>query len=229
MIVYVFDPIPELVDSIEFGCLCSLSKCSCVGKSGRTLVDIGLTFAKTQEIPLKRYMSLVSRAVRYSDAYAVVPDVFCDVGRTIANFKRYANAIRQRGAKTVLVLQRFYDSLDAYGDVLYDADVVALPSRRHCDASCASQPQLCAERISRTVTLLVNDVKLRVHLLGPAAKTLKTLGPVLKDIYSFDTASYRRAPTATAKKELSGRWQVPDKETAKRWLLLWLKQAGVIR
>ena len=226
MIVYVSDPIPA-VDGIEFGCLCSLGKCACVGQSGKTLVDIGLTYT-TQTIPLKRYMSLINAAVRHGETYAVVPDVFCNPEKTVANFRRYANAVRQRGAKTVLVLQRFHDALDAYRGVLYEADVVALPANRQCDVSCAAQPQLCAERISRVLLLLVKDMGLRVHLLGPAAKVLKTLGPALRDVYSFDKSSCRRAPNSDAKKELGGKWKAPDKETARRWLLQWLRQAGVI-
>jgi len=228
MIIFVSDPIPERINSIEFGCLCSLVKCNCIGQSGKTLVDIGLTYAQEQAIPFKRYMSYISKAVRYGETYAVVPDAFCDPEKTVANFRRYARAIKQRGANTVLVLQRFYETLDVYRDVIHEADVVALPSRRHCDASCTMQPRLCAERISRVLVFHAKDMGLRIHLLGPAAKVLKALDPILKDVYSFDTMSYRRAPNVVAKRELGGRWQVPDSETARRWLLQWLRQAGVI-
>ena len=129
----------------------------------------------------------------------------------------------------MLVLQRFYDELDAYRDLLAEVGTVALPARRHCDVSCAAQPRLCAERISRALVYLVRDLRLRVHLLGPAARVLKALGPALRDVHSFDTASYRRAPNVTAKKELGGKWQAPDSTVARRWLLQWLRQAGVLR
>jgi len=228
MIIFVSDPIPEGVDGIEFGCLCSLAKCGCIGQSGRTLVDVGLTYAQEQAIPLKRYMSYISKAVRYGETYAVVPDAFCDQEKTVANFRRYARAIRQRGANTVLVLQRFYETLDAYRDVIHEADIVALPAHRHCDVSCASQPRLCAQRISNALIPLARGMRLYVHLLGPTVRTLRALGHMLEDVYSFDTTSYRKAPSATAKRELAGRWQVPDSETAKKWLLQWLRQAGII-
>jgi hypothetical protein len=227
MIIYVPDPVD--IDGVEVGCLCSLAKCACVGQSDKTLVDIGLTYAQIQTIPLKRYMNLINIAVKHGETYAIVPDVFCDVKKTVANFKRYANAIRQRGAKTVLVLQRFYETLDVYGDVMYETDVVALPAHRHCDVSCTVRPRLCAERISRALIWLARDAKLRVHLLGPAARVLKALGPALEDVYSFDTASYRRAPNSSAKKELGGKWQAPSDEVARQWLLQWLRQAGVVR
>jgi len=227
MIVYVSDPIPA-VDNIEFGCLCSLAKCNCIGESGKTLVDIGLTYAQAQTIPLKRYMSLINAAVKHGETYAIVPDVFCNPEKTVTSYRRYAKAIRQRGAKTVLVLQRFYESLDVYRDVLHEADVVALPAHRHCDVSCVSKPRLCAERISHALAPLAKEMKLCVHLLGPTVRTLRALNPVLRDICSFDTTSYRWAPTQQVADELGGKRLAVSREMARRWLLQWLKKAGVI-
>jgi len=220
MIVFV----PDAVRLDAAGCLCTPHRCDCLSRRRKTLVDIGLRAAQAGA-DAASYLRLVSRAVAASEeAYAVVPDAFCNPAKTVEHYMRYAPAIRRRGAKAVLVLQSFYRDFDAYGELIHDADVVALPARRHCDVSCSAHPRLCAERIERALRWLGST---RVHLLGPAARVLKALGPAaLRHVHSFDTASYRRAPNMELKMRNGGRWNIP-RGAEEEWLLAWLRQAGV--
>jgi len=228
MIIYVPDPVN--IDGVEVGCLCTPARCDCLMRGRHTLVDVGLRAAREGVFDVGRYLRLAAKAVAIGGtAYAVVPDVFCDAEKTAENYMRYSRLLKAVGAEPVLVLQQFYDGLDAYGDLLTSVSTVAPPARRHCDVSCAERPRLCAERINRVLIRLARDMGLRMHLLGPAARVLKALGPALEDVYSFDTASYRRAPNSSAKKGLGGKWQAPNGEVARQWLLQWLRQAGVVR
>jgi len=219
MIIYIPDLININIDGIEFGCICTLTKCNCLHTQRATLVDVGLRGAQNG-VDFTSYLRLVRKAVLSSrKTYAIVPDVFCDVDKTIKNFRKYHKMIKQVGAYTILVLQRFYSDIDAYMALLDEVDLVALPARRHCDIKCAERPRTCAERIERAMRALRN---VKVHLLGPAAKTLKALGTTLKDVYSFDTSAYHMAPNAAAKKNANGKWQITSAQITS-WLLEWLK------
>jgi len=207
-VVYVPDVVNVGGLGVEVGCLCSLSSCECVRRGVPTFVDVGLAGAK-YGVDFGRYIRLVQRvSAVVDDVYAVVPDAFCDAEMTIRNWKRWARHVK-RYAKTVLVLQRFYEDVDKYSDVIQEADLVALPSRYHCDAYCLERPRLCAERIGRVVDVLRG---VDVHLMGPPATVLRALGNVLNDIRSIDTSAYRKLGDRIATR----------KDDKTKYLIAWL-------
>jgi len=228
MIIYVPDPIDISLQrrKIEIGCLCTPSRCGCVSKATPVLIDIGIA-AAVHGVQLQEYLRVIKRVstVVRADVYAVVPDVFCDATKTIENWHKYAQIIKRLGANPVLVLQSFYTDLDRYMNLIDETEIVALPSRKHCDATCAARPRLCAERIERALRILYQK---KVHLLGPALRVLRYLGDTLNQIYSFDTAAYHMAPNAKLKEKTDGRYMPRNMSESAEWLMAWLEQACVI-
>jgi len=213
--------IPDVVNAdglgVEVGCMCSLSSCECVRRGVPVFVDVGLAGARFG-VDFGRYIRLVQRVSAVAgDVYAVVPDVFCDVEATVRNWKRWARQVG-RHAKTVLVLQRFYEphELEKYRDIIQDAWMAALPSRRHCDVYCLERPRLCAERVERALRVLRG---VEVHLMGPPASVLRALGGVLNDVKSIDTSAYRKPG-----------WRIATRgEDKTEYLAVWLRRWNTSR
>jgi len=195
----------------------------------RRLADVGLAVAKSGDMQLARYLTLIKRAKAH---WAIVPDVFGDFRRTLAQWLRYAPLI-SRYATPVFVVQEFFKP--GILGVLYDLrrlGVVraALPMRQHPDVSCSSEPRLCAERAERALRWLCGAVE-HMHLLGPTLRSVRILRWALRQCerqgtaVSFDTASYRRAPNQHVKKQLGGRRMPNSREEAVMMLETWLRQA----
>ena len=186
-VVYVPDVVNVGGLGVEVGCLCSLSSCECVRRGVPTFVDVGLAGAK-YGVDFGRYIRLVQRvSAVVDDVYAVVPDAFCDAEMTIRNWKRWARHVK-RYAKTVLVLQRFYEDVDKYSDVIQEADLVALPSRYHCDAYCLERPRLCAERIGRVVDLSVPECAHAYNIFVDSVGDVYVYEPQTDAIMTVDEA-----------------------------------------
>jgi hypothetical protein len=193
----------------------------------RVLADVGLR-AAASGASVAEYIALIRR---HRATWAIVPDAFGDFRETLRLWHRYAPAIA-RHAAPVLALQGFH----RWRPVLHALDMgirrVALPMRRHPDASCSMEPRLCAERAARALGVLCGAVD-HVHLLGPALRSLRLLLPRLKDCegqgttVSFDTIAYHRAPDAETKRALGGRWQPRSSGEALMLLDAWLRLAGL--
>jgi hypothetical protein len=80
----------------------------------------------------------------------------------------------------------------------------------------------CAQYIARFVEDYHSSF--RIHLLGPAARALRHLRRwgTLKYVESFDTATYRRAPTSRLKQQNGGKWQVTNTDMACKWFDAWM-------
>ena len=195
----------------------------------KILLDVGIAGAK-RGVNAAIY---ITSARRIKPTWAVVPDVFGDFRRTLAQWLRYAPII-SRHAAPIFVAQEFYrpSILDVLLHDLRQLGVVkvALPMRQHPDVSCASEPRLCAERAERALRWLCGSVE-HIHLLGPALKSVKMLRGVLHQcerqdtVVSFDTSAYRRAPNQQIKRQLGGRWMPRSHEEAVAMLETWLRQA----
>jgi len=198
----------------------------------KILLDVGIAGAK-RGVDAAVY---IASARRIKPTWAVVPDVFGDFRRTLAQWLRYAPLI-SRYAAPIFVAQEFYRPgvLDVLLHDLRRLGVVrvALPMRQHPDVSCSSEPRLCAERAERALRWLCGAVE-HIHLLGPALRSVKMLRWALRrcerqgTAVSFDTASYRRAPNQHVKKQLGGRWMPRSREEAVVMLETWLRQALVL-
>ena len=193
-------------------------------------VDIGLTTAKSGDIPLAHYLTLIKRAKAH---WAVVPDKFADFRTTLAQWFRYSLVI-SRYSTPVFVIHEFYKQriVNATLDLLRMEIIkhAALPMRQHPDMLCSKEPRLCAERAERALRWLCSSVA-HVHLLGPPLRAVRLLRDVLKrceregTVVSFDTSAYRRAPNSAIKKALGGRWQPHNSQEAVAMLETWLRQA----
>ena len=193
-------------------------------------VDIGLSVAKSGDIPFARYLTLIRRAKAH---WATVPDRFADFRATLAQWFRQSRLIAKFTAP-VFVAQEFHKLrvIDAVLDLarLRIVERVALPMRQHPDVSCSREPRLCAERAERTLRVLCGVV-VHIHLLGPSLRTIKTLRNALADcerqgtLVSLDTSAYRRSPNAEVKQQLGGRWMPRNKSEAVMMLEAWLRQA----
>jgi hypothetical protein len=185
------------------------------------LADIGLRAAK-EGVDLWRYADLVAEV---RPRWAICPDAFGSFEKTLELWRRWSPLL-SRLTRPIFVFQEFYRV-----DVKHvPADHVALPMRRHPDASCALRPRLCAERAERALRWLCDSVA-HVHLLGPPLRAVKILRGVLRQCerqgttVSLDTSAYRRAPNSAVKKSLGGRWQPRTAEEAVTMLEAWLRQA----
>ncbi len=194
----------------------------------KVLADVGLSGA-ARGIDVVAYIQLVRRI---RPTWAVVPDVFGNFRQTLALWLRWAPAI-SKFAVPLFVAQEFHKPgvIDALYDLRRLGVVrVALPMRRHPDASCSLVPRLCAERAERALRAFCGVFD-HIHLLGPALKTLRLLKGVLRQCerhgtaVSFDTTSYRRAPNSDIKHRLGGRWQPRNSAEAAAMLEAWLRQA----
>jgi len=198
----------------------------------KILLDVGIAGAK-RGVDATVYIAL---ARRIKPTWAVVPDVFGDFRRTLAQWLRYAPLI-SRYAAPIFVAQEFYRPgvLDVLLHDLRRLGVVrvALPMRQHPDVSCSGEPRLCAERAERALRWLCGAVE-HIHLLGPALRSVRMLRGVLRrcerqgTAVSFDTASYRRAPNQRIKQQLGGRWMPRSREEVVVMLETWLRQALVL-
>lgn len=216
MIIYIPDPCPGVN-----GKLVSLvhRDLSWNESQRHLLVDIGLSAARLHGFSIADYVKLVQRARatrNWESVKIIVPDVFGDYAKTLKNFEKFAPLLRRFG-ELVFVAQQL-------GEPPHSADVVAIPARRLTTVrgviNCAREPETCGQYIARYVVVH----KRRIHLLGPAARLLQYLASrgVLQYVESFDTASYRRAPDAEAKRENGGAWMVKTREQACKWLEKWL-------
>jgi hypothetical protein len=191
------------------------------------LADVGLR-AAVSGASIAEYLSLIRRA---GASWAIVPDAFGDFRATLAQWHRYASLIA-RHARPIFVVQEFHRMWPLWHATDLGIGRVALPMRRHPDASCAERPQLCAERAARALEYLCGQVN-HVHLLGPALRSLKLLAPLLREcerrgtLVSFDTTAYHRAPDSRTKAAMGGRWQPRSAEEARALLDAWLGQAGL--
>jgi hypothetical protein len=194
------------------------------------LADVGLTVAKSGDIPLARYLTLIKRAKTH---YAITPDKFADFRITLAQWFRYSLIIAKY-TTPIFVVQEFHRArvLDVTLDLarIHVVRRVALPMRQHPDISCSGEPRLCAERAERALKWLCGVVD-HIHLLGPPLRAVRLLRNVLRQcerygsVVSFDTSAYRKAPNFSIKKALGGRWQPRDKQEAAVMLEAWLRQA----
>jgi hypothetical protein len=195
----------------------------------KVFLDVGIAGAK-RGVDVATY---IASTRRIKPTWAVVPDVFGDFRRTLAQWLRYAPLI-SRYTAPVFVAQEFHKPgiLDVLLHDLRRLGVarVALPMRRHPDVSCSSEPRLCAERAERALRALCGAVE-HVHLLGPALRSVKMLRGALRQcerqgtVVSFDTSAYRRAPNQQVKRQLGGRWMPNSHEEAVAMLEAWLRQA----
>jgi len=195
----------------------------------RVLADVGLR-AAISGVNAAEYLALIRRC---RAAWAVVPDAFGDFRKTLALWHRYAPLVARRAAP-ILVLQEFHKMRPAVHALDLGVERVALPMRRHPDASCAERPQLCAERAARALDLLCGRVS-HVHLLGPALRALRILVPRLREcerqgtVVSFDTIAYHRAPDSATKRVMGGRWQPRSAGESLMLLDAWLRLALAAR
>ena len=185
------------------------------------LADIGLRAAK-EGADLWRYADLVAEV---RPRWAICPDAFGDYEKTLELWRRWSPLL-SRLTRPIFVFQEFYRI-----DVKHvPSDYVALPTRRHRDVNCSLHPRLCAERAERALRWLCGAVA-HIHLLGPPLRAVRLLRDVLRQCerqgtaVSFDTAAYRRAPNASVKRQLRGRWLPRNSQEASAMLEAWLRQA----
>ena len=185
------------------------------------LADVGLRAAK-EGVDVWHYADLVAEV---RPRWAVAPDAFGSFEKTLELWRRWSPLL-SRLTRPIFVFQEFYRI-----DVKHiPADYVALPMRRHHDVNCALHPRLCAERTERVLRWLCGYAA-HIHLLGPPLRAVRLLRDVLRQCerqgtaVSFDTAAYRRAPNASVKRQLGGRWQPRNAEEAAVMLEAWLRQA----
>ncbi len=235
MIVCAPDLTPEIAErfGVEPCLIVSLSRDNLDNPEAYRMyrfADIGLAVAKSGDVPLARYLTLIRRA---KANWAVAPDTFGDFRATLAQWFKLSPIIA-KFATPVFVAQEFHKPrvLDTVLDLarLRVVRQVALPMRQHPDVSCSHEPRLCAERAERALRALCGYVA-HVHLLGPPLRAVRLLRDVLKQCErqgstaSFDTSAYRRAPNSIIKQKLGGRWQPRNTEEAVAMLEVWLKQA----
>ena len=194
------------------------------------LADVGLTIAKSGNVPLARYLTLIRRA---RAQWAIVPDVFGDFRQTLAMWFRQSRLI-SRFTAPIFVAQEFYRArvVDTVLELwrMRLVERVALPMRQHPDVSCSREPRLCAERAERVLRVLCGVVT-HIHLLGPSLRAVKMLHNALADcerqdtLISLDTSAYRLSPNAEVKQRLGGRRMPRNRSDAVMMLEAWLRQA----
>ena len=187
------------------------------------LVDIGLAAARGA-FWWRDYLRLVGKVVRLNslihsveEVAVVVPDVFWNYQKTVESYRKYAPVIKRYGVKLVFVAQELkapeLDKLDP------EPVIIALPARKHGNVICARQPSLCAKRLADAATHM-RDLGFKVHLLGPPRRVLLQLTDMLgRQIRSFDTMSYRRAPSRRVR--VGG--YMATRQTACLYLKEWLR------
>jgi len=194
----------------------------------KVLADVGLANAK-HGVDAVAYVQFVKRI---RPTWAIAPDVFGDFRSTLAMWFRYSPIVAKFAAP-IFVAQEFHKPrvTTATVDLMrIGARRLALPMRRHPDASCSAEPHLCAERAERALRVLCGAAD-HIHLLGPALRSVRILRGALKQCerqgtaVSFDTMAYRRAPNVLIKKQLGGRWQPRNGQEATVMLEAWLRQA----
>jgi len=212
--------IPDACDT--FGKLVSLVHKSTAKSLNQVhlMVDVGISAAR-HGTSFIEYVKLVDRAVSsasWQSVRIVVPDAFDNHKLTVERWRRFAPTLRRYG-ELMFVAQQLQpppEGLDPR------PDIVAVPARRLGDIDCAREHMRCAQYIAR----FVEDYHTvyRIHLLGPAARALRHLRRwgTLRYVESFDTATYRRAPTARLKRDNGGKWQVTDADTACMWFRTWM-------
>ncbi len=235
MIVCAPDMTPELAEKfgVEPCLIVSLSRDNLDNPEAYRMyrfADIGLTVAKSGDVPLARYLTLIRRAKAH---WAVVPDTFGDFRATLAQWFKLSPIVA-KFTTPIFVAQEFHRPhvLDAVLDLLRTGAVegVAFPMRQHPDVSCSRDHRLCAERAERAMRALCGAAD-HVHLLGPPLRAVRLLRDVLRQcerqgsLVSLDTSAYRRAPNAELKKQFGGRWQPRNADEATAMLEAWLRQA----
>jgi len=212
--------IPDACDT--FGKLVSLVHRSTAKSLNQVhlMVDVGISAARFG-FSLIDYVKLVDKAVssaNWQSVRIIVPDAFDNHKLTVERWRKYAPALRRYG-ELMFVAQQLQpppEGLDPR------PDIVAVPARRVGDIDCSRAHMRCAQYIAR----FIEDyhAMYRIHLLGPAARALRHLRRwgTLKYVESFDTATYRRAPTARLKRENGGKWQATDTDTACVWFKAWM-------
>jgi len=184
------------------------------------MVDVGISAAR-HGLSFIDYVKLVDRAVSsasWQSVRIIVPDVFNDHRATVERWRKYAPTLRRYG-ELVFVAQQLQPPPE---DLDPRPDIVAVPARRLGDIDCSKAHLRCAQYIAKFVEDYHSSF--RIHLLGPAARALRHLRRwgILKYVESFDTATYRRAPTSKLKRENGGKWQVTDTDMACTWFKTWM-------
>ena len=218
MIIFIPDPCPNAEGKLVSFAHRGLN----VSDTQRHLmIDIGLSIA-IAGVSIGKYVKLVQKAVQahsWDSIRIVVPDAFDNWPKTVELWRRYAPVLKRYG-QLMFVAQEL---IPPPADLDPPPDIVALPARRQGCCDCAHEPLRCAQRIGGFLWLYRD--RYRIHLLGPALRTLRFLNRWgdTKLIESFDTASYRRAPTKADKQENGGAWQIRTTMQACKWLESWLK------
>jgi hypothetical protein len=186
--------------------LASLSMSYSYGEAEEVLIDVGLRRAK-HGVSISDFLKFVQKVKSRLSAEGyliVVPDVYGNAKGTHRNWLKFAPRLRPHG-ELVYVAQGFVLPRE-WGGV--EPRIVALPARSQNGRSCHREVTYCVSNIMRFINEVDSGVSL--HLLGPAKAVLVMLRQwgYLDRIASFDTASYRRAPTREAKEMVGGRWQV---------------------
>jgi len=184
------------------------------------MVDVGISAAR-HGLSFIDYVKLVDRAVgsaSWQSVRIVVPDAFDNHRLTVERWRKYAPALRRYG-ELMFVAQQLQPPPE---DLDPRPDIVAVPARRLGDIDCAREHMRCAQYIARFIEDYHSSF--RIHLLGPAARALRHLRRwgTLKYVESFDTATYRRAPTSKLKQQNGGKWQVTNTDTACTWFKTWM-------
>ena len=92
---------------------------------------------------------------------------------------------------------------------------------------CAQQPKMCLEELEAWVG---DGVYHSLHLLGPPLAMSEALRRLPGLIRSFDTSSYRRAPSNALKRLNRGYVDPRDPVTAQAWATYWvLRFLGIDR
>jgi hypothetical protein len=223
MIVFVPTPPPpeRWSPNFEFGTLTTMSFPVPVPRYvDKVFVDLSLRGARVG-VALHDYAKFVGKVrakAPWAELWIVFPDAYCDVAETrrrYEKFKKLASLVSPP-KRYVYVAQEFWRVAGPFPE---DADVIALPARRQCNADCSKDPDTCVTRILAFLSSAKRDRW--IHLLGPA---LRVLHNVHHKIDSFDTASYRRAVDKETKQLSGGKWQA-TKDVMETYLFRWLERA----
>jgi hypothetical protein len=184
------------------------------------MVDVGISAAQ-HGLSFVEYVKLVDRAVSsasWQSVRIVVPDAFGNHKLTVERWRKFAPTLRRYG-ELMFVAQQLQPPPE---DLDPRPDIVAVPARRLGDIDCAREHMRCAQYIARFIVDYHSSF--RIHLLGPAARTLRRLRRwgTLRYVESFDTAAYRHAPTYRLKRDNGGKRYAGTTDTACTWFRTWM-------
>ena len=234
------------VPGIEIGVLTHIDRGPVNSAGMPVMVDVGLGFAKSLGAA-KKVEALAVRAAdelvrvaklsRPSKAFLVLPDALGDFEKTrkagLAAAEAIPRTVEKYGVDFEVVLGVVaHGMVDEWVAELADRvreasgfrTVVAYPSHimdvyvsgRYVHIQCSKKPDKCA-------SLILSSNLSNAHMLGPPMRLVRSVAPIIGvRIASFDTSSYRRAPSIRLKQLNMGMVDPRNSRVASLWGAYWL-------